>query len=309
MKKVRYSHFNAYLPISLHVSHDIFRAFEEIVHTFYTEEVFCLTSFSFHYSFDFTKEKVYIIYTLKKFFYFINFFRLFSKEIFMLFWILLLVLVSIAYALLIIWVLPKLILKSKYPIDHPTDRGLKKYKFSDSDYAIVYEPSLAARKYITQYILAKKDGKKTFKCKIAESVTYIDFDVALFNAQDKCFLVVNCMDVVERNGVTKETDLPNETAYASVIINQVNGNRLRQTQAAQVGAGRLCTFGLLSLILSIGMSVCTMLAFSNIFGGLFKETFAQRMLSSGWVFLFPTAVCAVCISVACGMLFTRNSKR
>ena len=97
----------------------------------------------------------------------------------MLFWILLLALVSLAYALLIIWALPKLILKSKYPIAKTTDRGIKKYKFSDSDYAIVYEPSLSVRKYITQYILAKRDGKKTFQGKIAPNVTYIDFDLAL----------------------------------------------------------------------------------------------------------------------------------
>ena len=78
----------------------------------------------------------------------------------MLFWTLTLALVVIAYVLLIVWILPKFMLKSNYPIPQPTDRGLKKYKFSDSDYAVVYEPSLSARKYITQYVLAKKDGKK-----------------------------------------------------------------------------------------------------------------------------------------------------
>ena len=227
----------------------------------------------------------------------------------MLFWTLLLALVIIVYALLIIWALPKLILKSKYPITHPTDRGLKKYKFSDSDYAVVYEPSLSARKYITQYILSKKDGKKTITCKIDQNVTYIDFDIVLFNAHGESFLVINSMELVDTDYITKEIELPSETAYASVIVNQVNEKKIREAQVAQVQPARLVVYGALSLILSMGMSVCTMLAFSNIFGGLFRETFAEKMLSSGWVFIYPTIICAVCIFGACYMLFSRNSKR
>ena len=227
----------------------------------------------------------------------------------MLFWTLSLLLVSIAYAFLIIWFLPKLILRSKYPITRPTDRGLKKYKFSDEDYAIVYEPSLSVRKYITQYILAKKDGKKTFKGKIAENVTYIDFDIVLFNGAGESFLVINAMDIVEENGLTKEVDLPAETAYASIIVNQVNKKEFKRKQVAQVGVFRLCIFAFLTLLLSVGMSVCTMFAFSYMFGGLFRETFAEKMISTGWVFIFPTIISAVCIAGSCYMLFSRNSKR
>ena len=229
----------------------------------------------------------------------------------MLFWILLLALVSLAYALLIIWALPKLILKSKYPIAKPTDRGIKKYKFSDSDYAIVYEPSLAVRKYITQYILAKRDGKKTFQGKIAPNVTYIDFDLALFNGQGDCFQVINAMEITDRDGVTSEVDLPAETSYANIIINQVNNTEKRQTQNAQVSLFRIIVFGLCALLFSIGMSVCTTFAFSNIFGGIFRETFAEKMLDTGWVFILPTIICAICITGTCYTLFSssRNTKR
>jgi hypothetical protein len=190
------------------------------------------------------------------------------------------------------------------------DRGLKKYKFNDSDYAIVYEPSVEARQYITQYILAKKDGKKIFKGKIAPTVSYIDFDLALFNAQEECFLVVNSMDLIEADGITKEIELPNETAYASILINQVNVTKMKQTVTAQVSTLRLCLFGMITLVLSVGLSVCTMFAFSNIFGGLFRETFVNKMLTSGWIFLLPTLICAAGIAGACYMLYARrNFKR
>ena len=226
----------------------------------------------------------------------------------MLFWILLLVLVSIAYALLITWVLPKFILKSNYSFSQPSDRGLKKYKFSDNDYAIVYEPAIATRKYITQYILAKKDGKKTFKGKIDESVSYIDFDIVLFDASGRSFDVINSMHIVENDGFTEEIELPEATSYASIMVNQVDKKELKRTQVARVTSGRLWLFGGLALLSSIGMSVCTMYAFSNLFGGLFRESFIEKMVDGGWVFIVPTIICALCIYGACYTL-SKNSKR
>ena len=227
----------------------------------------------------------------------------------MLFWTLLLILVSLAYAVLIIWALPKFILKSNYPITHSSDRGLKKYKFNDSDYAVVYEPSLSARTYISQYILAKRDGKKTFQAKIASNVSYIDFDIALFNAQNECFLVVNSMELIGIDRLTKEIDLPMETSYASVIVNQANKKEMKQTLSAQVSISRLVVFGLAAFVLSVGMAICTLFAFSNIFGGLFRETFAKQMLSSGWIFLLPSLLFIASIAGACYTLFLKNSKR
>ena len=227
----------------------------------------------------------------------------------MLLWTLILLLVIITYALVVVWVLPRYLLKSKYPMTAPTDRGLKKYKFSDSDYAVVYEPSLSERKYVTQYILAKRDGKKTIKCKIASEVTYIDFDIALFNAHGECFNVIRSMDIVSADGLVPEIALPSETSYASIIVNQVNDKVLRTTQEAEINQRNLLIFGGVTLALSIGLSICSMLAFSNIFGGLFRETFAERMFSSGWVFILPTLICATCITGACYMLFSKNSKR
>ena len=227
----------------------------------------------------------------------------------MLIWTLLLVLMIMAYALMVVWVLPKLILKSNYPITKTSDRGLKKYKFGDDDYAIVYEPSLDARKYITQYILTKRDGKKTIKCKIAQNVTYIDFDIALFDAEEKCFLVINSMDIVAPDGLVDEIELPMETSYASIIINQVNNKQIREAQKAQVDTPRLVTFGIAAWVLSMGLSFGTLFAFSNIFGGLFRETFAIEMIVRGWIFVLPTLVCAASVGGACYMLYLRNNTK
>ena len=240
--------------------------------------------------------------------YYLFFIIFLREETAMLFWALLLVLAIIAYALLIVWVLPKLILKSKYPVSKPTDRGLKKYKLGDTDYAIVYEPSLSARKHITQYVLANKDGKKTFKCKIAPHVTYIDFDIVLFDATDKCFLAINSMEIMGTDRLAPEIDLPSQTAYVSIIINQVNETKLQKKRVATVSKRRIAGFGISALFLSIGISIVSLFAFSNIFGGLFRETFEEKMITSGWIFLLPALVCTACIAGACYILSLRNTK-
>ena len=227
----------------------------------------------------------------------------------MIFWTSLLILILIAYALLVIWALPKLMLKIEYPLSHPTARGLKKYTLNESDYAVVYEPSLSARKYITQYIIAKKGNEKVFTCKLSQDVVYIDYDIVLFNAAGNCFQVINSKAIKEENAQYPEITLPKETAYASVVINQANSAKINEAPKMRVAPARIVVFGILNLILSLGMSVGSLFAFSNIFGGLFKETFAEKMLSSGWIFIFPTLISAVCITAACCVLFSNYSKK
>ena len=227
----------------------------------------------------------------------------------MIFWISLLMLTLTAYALLVIWALPKLMLKIEYPLSHPTDRGLKKYVLNESDYAVVYEPSLSARKYITQYIIAKKGNAKVFTCKLSPDVVYIDYDIVLFNASGNCFQVINSMAIKDDDSKYPEITLPDETAYASVVINQVNNAKMKQAPRIRVAPARIVFFGILSLILSVGMAVGSLYSFSNIFGGLFRETFVEEMLFSGWIFIFPSIISVVCITAACCVLFSNYSKK
>ena len=213
-----------------------------------------------------------------------------------------------AFALLITYVLPKHILKRNFSLVQPIDRGLKKYKISDDDHAIVYEPTLAVRKYISQYILAKKDGKKVFKGKIQQGVSFLDFDIVLFDSMGKVFNIVNVMHIVSKSLFTEEVELPAETAYASILLNQVDTEKMKKTEAVKITPTQLYRFGALALLSSIGMSVCTMFVFSNLFGGLFRESFVEKMVSSGWVFIIPTIICALFIGGACYTL-SKNSKR
>ena len=227
----------------------------------------------------------------------------------MLFWILLMLLSSVIFGFAVVMFFPKCFLKNRYPIERPNDRGVKKYKFSDSDYAIVYEPSLEARQFITQYVLAKKDGKKTIKCRTAPGITYVDYDTVLFDCRGKCFLVMNSVDAVKSDRLTEETELPSETAFVSIIINQANDNVLEREDNIKTKNVGIIPFGFFTLLASIAMSFCVVFSLSNIFGGLFKQTFPRKMITSGWIFIVPTILSVICIGMACILLTFKNKKR
>lgn len=227
----------------------------------------------------------------------------------MLNWILLMIAGISFFAIMAIWVLPHLFLKNRYSLDKPKDRGLKKYKFSDEDYAVVYEPSPEARRFIKQYVLAKRDGKKTVKCKLAEGVAYINFDVVLFDSNNKAFLVMNSSDVVGEDGMTAEMEIPPETSYATVLINQANDTVLRQEKSVNVGFWHLFGFTVCNVAISMVSSMCLLYSISNLFGGIFRESFPEKMITSGLAFIIPAAVSLVITVIASFILNAKNKKR
>ena len=186
---------------------------------------------------------------------------------------------------------------------------MKKYKFSDTDYAVVYAPSLSVRRYIKQYILAKKDGKKTIKCKLAPDVTYINFDVVLFNSENKAFLVMNSSDVMTEGETTDEMELPQDTSYATLLINQVNDTVLRKEKSVNIGFWHLFGFSICNVVASVVASFCLMYSISNLFGGIFRESFPEKMITSGLAFIVPAAVSLAITVIASIILNVKNKKR
>ena len=120
---------------------------------------------------------------------------------------------------------------------------------------------------------------------------------------------MNSMDVIGDERVTEETELPKETAFVSVLVNQINNTVIRKEKNVQTKPSSIVMFGIATLIASIGLSLCFVFSFSRIFGGLFKETFANTMMTTGWTFLVPSAISATCIIIACVLLNLKNKKR
>ena len=210
----------------------------------------------------------------------------------MILWILLLLLGCGAFMVLIAFVLPKLFLKNRYNIDEPYDRGLKKYKFADSGHGIVYEPALAVRKYIKQYVLVEQHGEKKIKCKIDPELKYLNYDIVLFDTQNSVFSILNAKDVIQEKGYTKEVVLPDETSYVSILLNQVDGCTFEQHKGIRISPFHIACYCAACVGLSVCAAFCVKLCFARLFGGVFRESF---MMVEGSNTL--TAVLAVVIGM------------
>jgi hypothetical protein len=187
-------------------------------------------------------------------------------------WYLLLCLVIGGSLALAAFVLPKIYLSTRYTITQPTDRGIKKI-LEKSGQSMLFEPALKYRKYLKQYVLAERYGKKELICKLDENVSYIHYDIVLFNNRDEVFQVLTVKELIEKQGYTKVVDLPDETSYVSLAINEVDGKTFPDNLTKKIKKGKLKNFLLVSSLLIIMEVFCIKVCLGNIFGGVFREIF------------------------------------
>ncbi len=129
---------------------------------------------------------------------------------------------AVLYVFLITRILPHLMLRPRYDLSVLHERGIRKYVFRKGR-AIVYEPSVQASRFVSQYILSCNDGEKYIKCKIDPRVLTIKLDVVAMDADDKVISIVQIAEPVLDRGYTRGAILPANTSYVCVIVKEVNG--------------------------------------------------------------------------------------
>lgn len=167
--------------------------------------------------------------------------------------VLFIVLISI-YAITVGTLLPRLLLKTKYIPGAPTDRGLRKYVFPEGR-GVVYEPHPSIRKYVKLYVLFVKDGAKYIRCKLADSVSFFGYAVAVFDNQNRVIDVVKVNDTVFSDGTSKSVRLPKETSYVGFILYSVNGKRILAKEPFEYDLKKKRAFVAVVSILSSLMAV------------------------------------------------------
>ena len=223
---------------------------------------------------------------------------LFFRRFKMIWWVLLIG--SIALFLGIeMFLLPRLLLESKYSIKQTLDRGIKKYKSADNGKSIVYEPNLLVRKYIKQYVIASENGKKIFKCMVKDGLSYIDFDIALFDSAGKVFKVITVQNIID--GIyLEEVELPVETSYVTLILNKVDNKSFPKISCSKISVKKLIVFGLVTCLWAMGTAYLFNLSMARIFGGLFRESYAETLwvnISVIAVALIATALGTIILSI------------
>lgn len=207
----------------------------------------------------------------------------------MLIWIIISIIVLAVAVSVSAFLLPKIYLKDRYVLSNSDDRGIKKV-LEKNGVSMVFEPALKWRKYIRQYVLSERQGKKRLLCKIHEDIAYLSYDVALFNNRDEVFDVLTIREKIKDQGYTQTVALPDETSYVAVTVNEVDGKDfcdgikpVRTTNRKNVRP-----FLFWSSVSILMETFCFKVCCANLFGGVFKEVFILN-----WETTLTTLVMAV----------------
>ncbi|MBE7084806.1 MAG: hypothetical protein E7368_01975 [Clostridiales bacterium] len=176
-------------------------------------------------------------------------------------------------------ILPRMYLKSRYKLIKSEDRGIKKIMEKNGQ-TLVLEPAVKWRKYIKQYILSERGGKKQLMCKINDEIEYLSYDIALFNNRDKVFDVITIKERIDKEGFTKTVDLPEETSYVALHVNAVDGVEFPSLMTGKVKAGSAVKFILLCSLCIFMETFCVKVCCAQIFGGIFREVFILNLEST-----------------------------
>jgi len=158
--------------------------------------------------------------------------------------------VSIAvYILIVALILSNTLLRLSNPISKPTDRGVSKF-VNGTTRGIRYETYPTVRKYIPEYVLLKRNGKKVLICKINSGISFVNMDVVLFDVDNKIINTLNVKELVDQDAeYLKEVELPPQTAYVSIILNSINSKVINKVSLG-VKIPNLLWFSLITFILS-----------------------------------------------------------
>lgn len=168
--------------------------------------------------------------------------------------------------------LPNLFLKLRYSATSSNDRCIKKVNEVNGQ-SMVFEPEEKWRKYIKQYVLAERSEKKQLKCKLDKSVSYIEFDIAVFNCQEQLETVIKVKDYANGSEYTQTVDLPEETSYVSINVLRVENEYFSDRLTAKIKGSKVFQYILLSALTVLMECILTKICLSKLFGGVFKESF------------------------------------
>lgn len=213
------------------------------------------------------------------------------------FGIILLVTSMVAFVALLTVILPKLLLKVKYRVGEPCDRGIRRYIYNGKR-CIVYETGNQINKYIKNYLLLDNGDSKILRCKTAGKVEYLDFDIVVFDRYDKVSTVINVKENMVSGNFTRRVELPAETSYIRIILNKVNDLSLkpkRKKAIAYIPKGKVFLYALLAMASTCLEVFALKVSCAYAFGGVFRESFVRSGYGMflGFFLAFLTGVIAI----------------
>lgn len=178
----------------------------------------------------------------------------------------------IAYVYLIAFLYPKLLLQTGKRTT--ADRGLKKYR-CEGGRAIAYEPGIAARRYVRQYILTDIQGEKRLRCQLSPEVTSIVYEISVFDWQNRCIhTAVITEPEIQTPGLSESVRLPAQASYIHLTVREVNELLLPGEGIDRDGWKRIGIFTALTVVTTVIESLVlnSVLIFAADMGFQFTQT-------------------------------------
>lgn len=207
-------------------------------------------------------------------------------------WIFTMIGIIAGFTVLAVVLLPRLLFVTRYVVDDAFDRGIRTVDDEESP-SIVFEPSADVRGYISRYVLSVVEGKRVLVCKLAKPLAFVDYDIIVFDENDRVDKVFNIKDGVAGEEYTHVVELPFNTEYISIVLNAADGETFKHKLVKKTSAGRIALFILFSAMLItaavFGLKYCC----AYMFGGLYRESFIEFGHSIAVTGAIAGGVCAL----------------
>ncbi|MDE7164881.1 MAG: hypothetical protein K2O04_05620 [Clostridiales bacterium] len=222
-------------------------------------------------------------------------------------WIFALIVLVAVFLIVATLVLPKLFLHNKCALTGSIDRGIRRTVTRNGE-SCLYEPSPSIRKYIKKYVLTVCDDKKALVCKLGKSFKFLDYDIVVFDSQNKVRCILNVKEALRDSGYTRVIRLPDEAAYVSLNINGVDDIIFPRRVLSRVSSVKVLLFALCSaalvLFTVVGIRVCC----SYLLGGVFSESLLVEGRSAVFTVIIGSVVAFADLALTLIFVFIINNK-
>lgn len=218
---------------------------------------------------------------------------------------LVLIISMILYVYLFSTIVPKFIMKLRMVKENTRDRGLKKFVYPNGR-SILYETELAVRRYVSSYALYTEDGYKYIKCKAADDVTFLKYDVYAFDNRNNIIDVIGVTESLAQDRYTTAVSLPPDTSYVRFVLRVVD-NKYRSNRI--VAGYSIIRYGICAGVVALATAIEASLIYSLI-NDILKEGLKLKIdLSGGFGMTFMVLGISLLTAGLTVLAYMRNCKK
>lgn len=165
--------------------------------------------------------------------------------------------------------------------------------------SIVYEPDMSIKKYIGQYIVSERGGKKRLIMRVADYLRFISVDVALFDSDNRMFDMLTVEDVISKKGYSDVIELPNNTAYVTLHLNAADDKKFAPRRKGGISGKNWAAFLMCCALCELFTVFVSRLCIAKLYGGIYWESFVLSAEGN----LIAAAICVAIVALNAAFMF------